>query len=76
MNAELRCPICNSCFFTVNDLATHLKTHEMKTTEPSEARGEVRLTEVGIEGLREVVATVISVAKGCTCELCRKAAES
>jgi hypothetical protein len=62
------CPLCKLKFSTVSELAMHLKMHE---GSPS----EVRIVEVSMEGIKEVVATVIKVAKNCMCNLCRKAAE-
>jgi len=71
---ELKCPLCNSKFLTVDDLISHMETHKAKNEKLS-AENEVALVEVGVEGLREVTATVVSVTKGCTCDLCKKAAE-
>jgi len=72
--SELKCPLCNCRFSAVDDLAKHLTTHKKEADGPS-TQGEVVITEVGVEGLKEVTATVVSVVKDCKCELCRKAAE-
>jgi len=73
LSSELRSPLCNCQFSTVEDLAAHLKTHKDKVKE-SNTEDEVTITEVGA-GLKEITATAVSVTKDCNCNLCRKARE-
>jgi hypothetical protein len=72
---ELNCPVCGAVFSTIEDLAAHLSTHGGGAATRSAPQGEVRLVEVGAEGIREVTATVVSAVRNCDCEFCKRASE-
>jgi hypothetical protein len=71
---ELKCPLCGCRFLTIDDLTVHLSTHKAQGAESPAHKG-VSIVEVGVGGLREVAATVVSAVKDCNCELCKRAAE-
>ncbi|MEM4447241.1 MAG: hypothetical protein QW328_07210 [Nitrososphaerota archaeon] len=45
MSSELKCPLCNCQFSTIDDLAAHLTTHKTEVTESS-PQNEVAITEI------------------------------